>query len=112
MRIIDGIYQLLTMTESIAQLAVARASRDEIEREAITAGMKTLWDDGLAKVAAGITDDDPVQQAVSKLRACCIACPAARPANNCWRIWRHSAMSLSPPCIWNWNRPGTCPTPC
>jgi len=50
-----GIYQLLTMTESIAQLAVSRASRDEIEREAIGAGMKTLWDDGLAKVAAGLT---------------------------------------------------------
>jgi type IV pilus assembly protein PilB len=50
-----GIYQLLTMTESIAQLAVARASRDEIEREAIGAGMKTLWDDGMAKVAAGLT---------------------------------------------------------
>jgi type IV pilus assembly protein PilB len=50
-----GIYQLLTMTESIAQLAVSRASRDEIEREAIGAGMKTLWDDGLSKVAAGLT---------------------------------------------------------
>ena len=32
-----------------------RASRDEIEREAIGAGMKTLWDDGLSKVAAGLT---------------------------------------------------------
>ena len=50
-----GIYQLLTMTESIAQLAVARASRDEIERAALGGGMKTLWDDGLAKVAAGLT---------------------------------------------------------
>jgi type IV pilus assembly protein PilB len=50
-----GIYQLLTMTESIAQLAVSRASRDEIEREALGAGMKTLWDDGLSKVAAGLT---------------------------------------------------------
>ena len=50
-----GIYQLLTMTESIAQLAVARASRDEIERAALAGGMKTLWDDGLAKVAAGLT---------------------------------------------------------
>jgi type IV pilus assembly protein PilB len=50
-----GLYQLLTMTEGIAQLAVSRASRDEIEREAIGAGMKTLWDDGLSKVAAGLT---------------------------------------------------------
>ena len=50
-----GIYQLLTMTESIAQLAVARASRDEVERAAMEAGMRSLWDDGLAKVAAGLT---------------------------------------------------------
>jgi type IV pilus assembly protein PilB len=50
-----GIYQLLTMTEEIAQLAVARAAREEIERAAISGGMKTLWDDGLAKVAAGLT---------------------------------------------------------
>ena len=50
-----GIYQLLTMTEEIAQLAVARAPREELERSAISGGMKTLWDDGLSKVAAGLT---------------------------------------------------------
>ena len=33
-----GIFQLLTMTETIAQLAVARASREEIERAALEAG--------------------------------------------------------------------------
>ena len=50
-----GIYQLLTMNETIAQLAVARASREEVERAAMTAGMRSLWDDGVAKVAAGLT---------------------------------------------------------
>mgnify|MGYP000675111292 CR=1 FL=1 len=50
-----GIYQLLTMNESIAQLAVARASREDVERAAMEAGMRSLWDDGLAKVAAGLT---------------------------------------------------------
>ena len=50
-----GVYQLLTMTESLAQLAVARASREEVERAAMEAGMGSLWDDGLAKVAAGLT---------------------------------------------------------
>ncbi len=50
-----GVYQLLTMTESIAQLAVKHASREEIERAAMEAGMRSLWDDGLAKVAAGLT---------------------------------------------------------
>ena len=50
-----GIYQLLTMTEELATLAASKAPRDEIERSAISAGMRTLWDDGLTKVAAGLT---------------------------------------------------------
>jgi len=50
-----GVYQLLAMTETIESLAVRNASREEIERAAIGEGMRTLWDDGLAKVAAGLT---------------------------------------------------------
>ncbi len=44
-----GVFQLLTMTEELAALAAAKASREEIERAAIAAGMRTLWDDGLAQ---------------------------------------------------------------
>ncbi|HEY7208245.1 MAG TPA: GspE/PulE family protein [Gaiellaceae bacterium] len=50
-----GIFQLLEMTESLAALAAGKASRDEIERCALGEGMRTLWDDGVAKVAAGLT---------------------------------------------------------
>ena len=50
-----GIYQLLEMTEELSSLAAKKASRDEIERCALSTGMRTLWDDGLAKVAAGLT---------------------------------------------------------
>src|SRR5207247_9337883 len=50
-----GIYQLLTMSETLEQLAVRKASREDIERAAIEEGMRTLWDDGIAKVAAGLT---------------------------------------------------------
>jgi type IV pilus assembly protein PilB len=50
-----GIYQLLAMTEDLASLAARHATREEIERAAIDGGMKTLWDDGIAKVAAGLT---------------------------------------------------------
>jgi type IV pilus assembly protein PilB len=50
-----GIYQLLTMSEQLETLAVTKASREDIERAAIGEGMRTLWDDGLAKVAAGLT---------------------------------------------------------
>ena len=50
-----GIYQLLTMSESLETLAASKASREEIERAAIEDGMRTLWDDGIAKVSAGLT---------------------------------------------------------
>jgi type IV pilus assembly protein PilB len=50
-----GIFQLLAMTEDLATLAARKATREEIERAAIESGMRTLWDDGLAKVAAGLT---------------------------------------------------------
>ncbi len=50
-----GIYQLLAMSENLEQLAAAKAGREELERAAIEEGMRTLWDDGLAKVAAGLT---------------------------------------------------------
>ena len=50
-----GVFQLLTMTEDMATLAAAKASREEIERAALSTGMRTLWDDGMAKVSAGLT---------------------------------------------------------
>jgi len=50
-----GIFQLLEMTEDLAMLASKHASREEIERAALAGGTRTLWDDGIAKVAAGLT---------------------------------------------------------
>ncbi len=50
-----GIYQLLVMSEEIETLAVKRASRDELESVATEQGMRSLWDDGLAKVVSGVT---------------------------------------------------------
>ena len=50
-----GVFQLLVMTEEIEHLAVTRATREDVEKKAMEQGMRTLWDDGLAKVAAGVT---------------------------------------------------------
>jgi type IV pilus assembly protein PilB len=50
-----GIFQLMMMNEELENLAAQKASREEIERSAMAAGMRTLWDDGLSKVAAGLT---------------------------------------------------------
>ncbi len=50
-----GIFQLMEMNEDLATMAAKHASREEIERAALASGTKTLWDDGIAKVAAGLT---------------------------------------------------------
>jgi type IV pilus assembly protein PilB len=50
-----GIFQLLLMSEALGELSVRKASREEMEREAMGSGMRTLWDDGMAKVGAGLT---------------------------------------------------------
>jgi type IV pilus assembly protein PilB len=59
-----GIFQLLEMNEEIESLAVAKAGRDEIGRAAMRAGMRTLWDDGIAKVAAGLTSIEELTRVV------------------------------------------------
>jgi type IV pilus assembly protein PilB len=50
-----GVYQLMEMSEDLSRLASQHASREEIERSAMSGGMKTLCDDGLAKVTSGLT---------------------------------------------------------
>jgi type IV pilus assembly protein PilB len=50
-----GVYQLLVMGEELQKLATRDARREEIERAAIEEGMETLWQDGIAKVLAGLT---------------------------------------------------------
>jgi type IV pilus assembly protein PilB len=55
-----GIYQLMVMTEELSHLAATHASRDDLERAALGAGMRTLWDDGLSKVASGLTSIEEI----------------------------------------------------
>ena len=62
-----GIFQLLTMNDELETLAAANAHRDEIERSAASAGMRSLWDDGIAKAAAGLTSLEELARVVSTL---------------------------------------------
>jgi type IV pilus assembly protein PilB len=50
-----GVFQFLRVTEGIAALVVRQASRDELAKAAMEHGMRTMWDDGMEKVAAGLT---------------------------------------------------------
>jgi type IV pilus assembly protein PilB len=50
-----GVFQLLSMSDRLEQLASEKAPREEIERAAVEEGMRTMWEDGVGKVAAGVT---------------------------------------------------------
>ncbi len=50
-----GLYEVMIVTEEIRSLIVARATAGEISRVAVSQGMRTLRDAGLAKVRAGET---------------------------------------------------------
>lgn len=56
------IYELLKMTPSIKELVLKRASADEIRERAIKEGMRTLHEEGWAKVNAGITVAEEVMR--------------------------------------------------
>ncbi len=55
-----GIFELMTMTAKVRELAFAGASTVEIQKAAIKQGMTTLYEDGILKALNGITTLDEV----------------------------------------------------
>ena len=62
-----GIFQLLIMDDQLEALAARNAHREEIERGAAASGMRSLWDDGLAKAAAGLISLEELARVVTSL---------------------------------------------
>ena len=60
-----GVFQFLRMSEEIAALAVQHASRDDIAKAAAENGMRSMWDDGLEKVASGLTSIEELARILS-----------------------------------------------
>ncbi len=50
-----GIHEIILMSEKIRELILSRSSSQQIKRQAISEGMRTLRQDGLRKVLAGLT---------------------------------------------------------
>jgi type IV pilus assembly protein PilB len=50
-----GIYEVMTMSDELRSLTLARASSDQLGAVAAREGMRRLRDDGLLKVTAGLT---------------------------------------------------------
>ena len=55
-----AILELLPLGDETARLVLARAEAREIEREAVSRGMRTMLQDGIAKACAGLTTLDEV----------------------------------------------------
>jgi type IV pilus assembly protein PilB len=60
-----GIFQLLMMNDELESLVAQNAPRDDLERAAAGAGMRSLWDDGIAKAAAGLTSLEELARIVT-----------------------------------------------
>jgi len=59
-----ALHEVMAVTEQIERLAVERASAEEITRVAREQGMAMLRDDGMAKVAAGVTSLEEIFRVV------------------------------------------------
>ena len=60
-----GVFQLLIMSPRLEQLASEKSSRDVISEAARADGMKSMWEDGIGKVVAGLTSAEELARVVS-----------------------------------------------
>jgi type IV pilus assembly protein PilB len=60
-----GVFQLLEMSARLESMASEKASRDEIGQAAREEGMLTMWEDGIGKVASGITSAEELARVCS-----------------------------------------------
>jgi type II secretory ATPase GspE/PulE/Tfp pilus assembly ATPase PilB-like protein len=59
-----GIYEIMEVTEPLRTLIKARASADDLRKQACAEGMKTMIEDGFVKVAAGVTSIEEILRVV------------------------------------------------
>lgn len=59
-----GVFQLMVVDGEIGRLTTRQVSRDDLKAAAVAAGMGTLWEDGLDKVARGLTTLDELHRAL------------------------------------------------
>ncbi len=55
-----GIYEVLPVTETIKELIVKEADADQVQKQALLEGMRTMVEDGFIKAAQGITSIEEV----------------------------------------------------
>ena len=60
-----ALHEVLLVDEEIQRLAVEHRPSDEIKAAALEAGMTTLWQDGIEKVATGVTSLEEIMRVVA-----------------------------------------------
>jgi len=60
-----GVFQLLEMSARLEQLASEKAPRDALADAARAEGMRTMWEDGIDKVASGLTSAEELARVCS-----------------------------------------------
>jgi type IV pilus assembly protein PilB len=71
-----GIYEVMTIGDKVRRLIAQRASEDTIREAAQVAGMRTLGEDALAKVKAGLTTPEELLRAVTEVKEIRTVCPS------------------------------------
>ena len=59
-----GIFEYMRMNDELESLTSRKATRDELEAAALRNGMRSLWDDGMDKVLAGLTSVEELARVV------------------------------------------------
>ncbi|MCU1384947.1 MAG: type secretion system protein GspE [Acidobacteria bacterium] len=75
-----GIYEVMRVTDKLRRLITVKSTEDQLREAAVSGGMITLGEDGLAKVKSGITTPEELLRVVTEvreMRTLCGGCGAA-----------------------------------
>jgi len=64
-----GIFEMMEMTGELRELAFRKASTNKVRDEAIVSGMRTLREDGVRKVIAGLTTIEEILRITAEVQA-------------------------------------------
>jgi len=70
-----ALYEVMRVNDKLRRLIAAKAGEDIIREAAISAGMISLGEDGLAKVKAGVTTAEELLRVVTEVREMRTLCP-------------------------------------
>ncbi len=71
-----GLYEVMRVTDKMRRVIASKATEDTLREQAVSNGMITLGEDGLAKVKAGVTTAEELLRVVTEVREMRTMCPA------------------------------------